>query len=332
MFHRLRSPRFTGLCLRWPEGSTSLWQSALPRSVFDGDTISVFAQFEAPVKGQVTLRGTGPDGSELTLGTVSVEGCTENFEVVSRLVASERAKVLENAQELALAYQLLTDHTHVLMVHIRSLEDKAVDMPELHKVQQMVPAGWGGVGRIAVCDDAGAYRFGSTLDLPMFSRRSVLPDEHSRKDDRGGGLDDTEPRDDSDERFPGLTPLGVQRLLIAMPSDRWPQSYDELNEMGLGDWLVAWLELAIDVQNSGKWSESLIVRVFLAVVANREFSDSGEKPNCAGGWLSRWRPSTEKSPKHGVETLDPELERRVQQALTGMTATRWPARACAMDV
>jgi hypothetical protein len=42
------------------------------------------------------------------------------------------------------AYQLVTEHTNFLMVHERSAADKATQMPVLHKVPQMLPAGWGG--------------------------------------------------------------------------------------------------------------------------------------------------------------------------------------------
>ena len=50
------------------------------------------------------------------------------------------------ATKLALDYQLVTEHTNFLMLHERSAEDKAPNMPDLHKVRQMLPAGWGGAG------------------------------------------------------------------------------------------------------------------------------------------------------------------------------------------
>ena len=51
-----------------------------------------------------------------------------------------------DAAALAVAYQLVTEKTNFLLVHERAEGEKAINMPELQKVQQMVPAGWGGMG------------------------------------------------------------------------------------------------------------------------------------------------------------------------------------------
>lgn len=53
-----------------------------------------------------------------------------------------------DAAALAVAYQLVTDQTNFLLVHERADGEKAIDMPELQKIQQMVPAGWGGTGLV----------------------------------------------------------------------------------------------------------------------------------------------------------------------------------------
>ena len=50
--------------------------------------------------------------------------------------------------KLAIDYQLITEQTNCILVHTRSAEDKATDLPELQKIAQMQAAGWGGAGTV----------------------------------------------------------------------------------------------------------------------------------------------------------------------------------------
>jgi hypothetical protein len=52
------------------------------------------------------------------------------------------------ATELAVHYQLLSQYTHCLAIIVQAEAEKAQTLPELHKVKQMLAAGWGGSGRI----------------------------------------------------------------------------------------------------------------------------------------------------------------------------------------
>jgi Ca-activated chloride channel family protein len=45
-------------------------------------------------------------------------------------------------------YTLVTDETNFILVHERSEEEKAQEMPDAHKVPQMLAAGWGGTGSV----------------------------------------------------------------------------------------------------------------------------------------------------------------------------------------
>ena len=63
------------------------------------------------------------------------------------------AQRIKNAPEgdqiaLALSYQLITKNTNCLLVHIRSEDEKATDLPELMNVAQMQAAGWAGAGTV----------------------------------------------------------------------------------------------------------------------------------------------------------------------------------------
>ena len=49
---------------------------------------------------------------------------------------------------MALEYQLITEQTNCILVHVRDTEDKSTDMPELQKIAQMQAAGWGGASSV----------------------------------------------------------------------------------------------------------------------------------------------------------------------------------------
>lgn len=157
MFARLRSPRLTGVQIEWPGGVQPVWVSPLSGAVFDADTVSVYALLPSRAEGQATLRGMRADGVVQEIGKVSLSQPFADDGLLGRVVAAVRIKALEAAGEvahraemtdLAVRYQLISAQTNFLLVHGRAADEKAVDMPELHKVRQMVPAGWGGVGSV----------------------------------------------------------------------------------------------------------------------------------------------------------------------------------------
>jgi hypothetical protein len=145
------------------------------------------------------------------LGTVEINEIHAISTALSRLAAAEHMQQLADTNEstkLALDYQLVTEHTNFLMLHERSAEDKATNMPELHKVKQMLPAGWGGAGMDQVhymrtsvslsCEDSISFELSSPTvmrsrgtnspqsrlleisemnhyDIPAFLRRQIDP-------------------------------------------------------------------------------------------------------------------------------------------------------------
>jgi len=150
MFNRLRSPAVTKVSVQWPEGFTPKLLTKIDSTAFDGDTLHASAWFSTKPIGRITLLGqlVGQDTVQ-ELGTVEINETPATSTALSRLAAAEHMQQLADttqATQLALDYQLVTEHTNFLMLHERSAEDKAPDMPELHKVKQMLPAGWGGAG------------------------------------------------------------------------------------------------------------------------------------------------------------------------------------------
>ncbi len=142
-FHRMRQPKLGDLSIEWP-GKPD-WMTALPESVFAGDTVHVFAGFGKAVEGSVTLKVSG--AADVT-ATISPGNEVE----VPRIAAARRMEDAsdEESLRLALDYQLLSLWTNFLVVAERA--DKAEDLPELQQVPQMLAAGWGGTATINCCD------------------------------------------------------------------------------------------------------------------------------------------------------------------------------------
>jgi hypothetical protein len=69
------------------------------------------------------------------------------------------------ALELALTYQLVTDQTNLILVHVREEGTKAEGLPELDKVTHMQAAGWGGAG--SVLANSHAVQFSRRLSNSM---------------------------------------------------------------------------------------------------------------------------------------------------------------------
>ena len=161
MFNRLRSPSLQNIQVHWPKDCVPTKEIPLGQALFDGDTVHVSAWFDQAPTGRVTLSGHVA-GQEIAqeIGVVEFKAATtDNAEAtnkmasaLSRIAAAQSLKALDNetlenealATQIAVAYQLVTEHTNFLMVHERSAADKATQMPVLHKVPQMLPAGWGG--------------------------------------------------------------------------------------------------------------------------------------------------------------------------------------------
>ncbi len=328
MFARLRSPRMPDVKLVWPEGIKPQWQSPFPASVFDGDTVNVFALLKQVPAGDLCLMGSRSDSSEPEeIARATFGGPMQQHDTLSRLAANQRvqtagadmqADVATTAARLAVAYQLISDHTNFLLVHLRDEGDKPKDMPELQKVAQMMAAGWSGVGSVVTstmdalfesrsidysasdaCDafDVGAPVFarspapasvndGNTpavyrsarSNSVMFSRNIDL-DAPSFLRKQSDGIDKADPRHwCQSDHYTGLTPLGLCELLRNTPAIDWPKTYIDLHRIELGVSVIDWLELAVANYGGQTISEGVVVASFLYVMTQRDTYESLMKP------------------------------------------------------
>ncbi|MBS0506011.1 MAG: VWA domain-containing protein [Proteobacteria bacterium] len=337
MFARLRSPRLGQLALRWPDGAEPLWASPLPASVFDGDTVHAWALLPRAAASTLCLQGVrASDGAALDIAQVSLGEPAPEQQTLARLAAARRLTTCADAAEatrLALAYQLVGEHTHCVLVHARAGADKASDMPALHQVAPMLAAGWGGVGRV---QEPALHRLRlSTVDMPQ-SQPSVWRSHSTNADARMNllassagdldlpaflrkvnhdpiAIDRSRPEHWSHaEDYQGLTPLGRCAWLRRMPPRKWPRSYAGLRAMGLGAWVTDWLELQI--APAAQQAEGVVVQALLRYMAQPEVE----------------RALAEGRPLDGAGGDEPLL-RAIAGALRQARAGQWPPAVLALQ-
>jgi len=330
MFARLRSPRLTDLRVEWPAGAAPEWVSPLPASVFDGDTVNVFALMRQVPVGEVRLLGArSPNGAPEVIGRARFGSGVEPADTLSRLAANIRFKSAETdwlvgaapeAKQLAVAYQLVTDETNFLLVHQRDEESKSADIPELHKVDQMMAAGWGGMGSVLWSRTGGfletravSYRAESSLDWGNADTPMVL--RRSRSVDRGNSRYWSHSGD-----YVGLTPLGLSEWLRTTPVTGWPKTYSELRQIGLGIWVVDWLELIMATREDGVLPEQTVVGTFLYVMSRRETRQRLMT-------VAQQIKALFASKADAADTrVDMQLAEEMMAVLVDMTADTWPDR------
>lgn len=163
LYQRMRSPVVTHARIDWPSGCAVHVASDLPKSLFDGDDITVFARLNAQraeaLARPIQLHGRldGIDG-EVLLAELTPEFIADEDNTLARLAAHQRywqlrqggdevpAVLTKQLPALAEKYQLVTDDTSLVLVKQRAEGERAQEMPRLRKVKGMLAAGWGGYG------------------------------------------------------------------------------------------------------------------------------------------------------------------------------------------
>lgn len=139
-FGRMRQSRASQLRLIWP--SSPMWATELPKALFKSDTLHGFAGFIAEPQELVRLQYTLDDGTVLEERAPVVRWPSEAM-TLARIAAAVRINRAGNSltkralTDLAVAYNLVSDHTHYLVIHERAEGEKADDLPVVAKVRQM---------------------------------------------------------------------------------------------------------------------------------------------------------------------------------------------------
>ena len=148
MLGRIRQQPWRDVQIDW--GSEPVWQSAMPATVFGGDTVIVFAGVGTrPQAPAVRMMATDAQGvtTELARGEADAP-CPGNK--LPRIAASHRMASAEDQKSLVLAldYQLMSKQTNCILVHRRADADKTTEQAELHRVSSMLAAGWGATSTV----------------------------------------------------------------------------------------------------------------------------------------------------------------------------------------
>lgn len=380
MFARLRSARMSELTVNWPEGTQVEWMTPLPKSVFDGDTINVFALLRDVPKGEVTFTGRPePKAAPEVMGRAALRPQSAAGPSLSRVAVAARLRTAEEAgkplattvaEQLAGAYQLVTEATNFLLVHHRAEGEQAVEMPELHHVTPMLAAGWGGHGSIGAAPnvrasfkacfdsfdaDAAAPAMlcvkspASPYGAPAIRRGRSAPASGPANycDIAPGGIpnflrkgletiDRSDPRYWSDtEHYRGLTPLGFTEWLMATPERNWPGTFEALQLIGIGDWVIEWLQLVFGDRNGVRVAEGDIVRAFVEVMAQPELRESLLKSGGIRGNFTRVAEALTALLKGRRKSSGPSNDERlvgaILEGLQDIRAEAWPDTVFAMS-
>jgi Ca-activated chloride channel family protein len=346
MFARLRSPHMSALRLEWPTDCVPQWVAPLPLSVFDGDTLHVYALLPKRPTQAVqllakTMRDT-EDGDALEIARVTLSGDNDATDTLARMAASLRIETdptPAEAQARAVAYQLVTQYTDFVLVHERAEQEKASDMPALHTVPHMLPAGWGGTGSVTTLrGHAQGVKKGVTgsqlldlADCPAFLRRQSddYPSTHASQTAHWV----------SDTHSLGLTPLGLKRWLRDQPPSTWPTTYAGLRAIGLDQELIDGLERSLVTFGGCAYFESEIVEAFLYVLTQIEWVDAPEQ---TGGFYNAFHSTLKRmcgmlTSTH-TEPLPVTMPKNtdlldIMWLLLGdtMTASTWPEEMLVVD-
>lgn len=371
MFARLRSPRLSNVRIEWPAGITPEWVSPLPPCIFNGDTVHVYALFKQLPDGRVRLLGTHAGGAtSQVIGEASLGGEMEIADTLSRLAAAVRIQSIAtsesprneaaDATRLALGYQLVTDHTNFLLVHERQAKHKAIEMPELRKIAQMIPAGWSGASSVLASperrfvetrvsqyhvaeplqwDDVetpSAHVFSMRLapyavsaaihdpGMPAFLHKRIEPAARNNPQHWT-----------KSEHYAGLTPLGLSEWLRITPVPEWPTTFLGLRQIGLGAGLVDWLELSVAACEHSAHTESQVVGTFLYLMSRPEthaaLTRSQDFLGTINASVPRLRGIRSYPPIEYASSNPARLVATLTGALNGMTASAWPERVFALS-
>ena len=158
-FQRILAPPARTARVVWPAPVCQAVPDPLPPP-YPGDTMHLFGSFAERPRGPVTLELELTDGRTVTQrmevgpeptdGTAA-DGPSTARSDVARMGAALRLPAMADgaaATELAVRYQLLSEWTDYLVVHVRAEADKATDLPSLVKVPQVLAAGWHGIGTV----------------------------------------------------------------------------------------------------------------------------------------------------------------------------------------
>ena len=240
MVNRMRQGFIAGLSIDWKTNIT--WHSPIPKVIYPGETIHLAAALGDKPKQPPTLKTSALNlfNSESTDNTLnsesSVELATSNDEFI-RIIGAKRmrdAVSSEQASQLALKYQLVTEHTNLFMVIQRATDQKALGLPEPHQIQQMVAAGWHGTGTVRQSQNF-SNLISYSLASKSISRSAIIPNFLPEKPAYMRRSDSSVFMNQEKHKLIGLEPIELLSILeeIALTNTDFEDAMTRLLNCGL---------------------------------------------------------------------------------------------------
>lgn len=369
MFARLRSPRLKDVKLVWPDGCEPVWVSTVDKNLFDRDNVHVFALLPQKLEGVLRFEVQYEDAEMPELvSSVPLDGSLVDETSLSRVVANERILSLEplfdhvRAQELAVDYQLITNQTNFILVHLRDEGNKANEMPTLNQVKQMLAAGWGGTSTVRshrlnspdfvpftkpICFRSMHVRNTAdqmndiTMDafnVPFFLRvdpskkkspRITAPKLSSSRQLLAALLDRSNQyfwmRMDGQQT---LTPVGLVAWLKLIDPVSWPKTYQGLREIGINSDVTDWLAFSI-ANECPELTEALIVTSFLSAMSDIHLAEDlfrqiGKSFNLRDLFVRLRGKFINANPRLDISNVDEHLMKIFRDSLGNLQSHEWP--------
>ena len=149
---RLRQPRREALPAMWPAQPD--WTLQLPAVAHAGQVGARDRRF----RGRADRRGGHRRRVRCPARPRDRDATLSRVVAYQRLLSGQFADPAEAAER----YQLVTEWTSLVAVLERAEGEKAAGLPQIAPVEQMVPAGWGGIGRSQLWNSARRLAFRTT--------------------------------------------------------------------------------------------------------------------------------------------------------------------------
>jgi len=150
-FRRISTPRAEEVRITWPTEPLRVYPATVP-VLFDGDTASLYAWFDEPPQGTVSLSMKLTDGTDHVITIpISEMMAAEGEQTIARMAAAVRLANTDDSiagEGIATHYQLISRWTNYLAILTRNDDEKTGELPTLETVRQMLAAGWGGFGSV----------------------------------------------------------------------------------------------------------------------------------------------------------------------------------------
>lgn len=148
MFRRMRQPGISKLKIDWQQ--KPLWESALPKGLYRGETLHAFALLpKKPEAGPLLSWESEGIKHTITIGKIE-SSQTPALARLGNYRRMEEAPRKRERRELALKYGFISDQTSLILVHEREGEEKIKELPKVERVPQMRTKGFmGGLGNFA---------------------------------------------------------------------------------------------------------------------------------------------------------------------------------------